>query len=167
MKVQVLEEATYDLADGYRFYEKQAEGGAITFWIRSGLTFILCACTAAFMSYICGYHRLLSKRFPFAVYYRIEYGVTRVRAVLEALGDVPMLYSLQQLVIYAGRIAPEFLRANRSARGISPKLLITVLLCHNSFIKSYLYTYVPNISIDGIFQRQFYFHKSSPFWFFG
>jgi len=26
VKVQVLEEATYDLADGYRFYEKQAEG---------------------------------------------------------------------------------------------------------------------------------------------
>lgn len=26
MKVQVLEEATSDLADGYRFYERQVEG---------------------------------------------------------------------------------------------------------------------------------------------
>ena len=26
MKVQVLDEATADLADGYRFYERQAEG---------------------------------------------------------------------------------------------------------------------------------------------
>ena len=26
MKVQILEEATADLADGYRFYERQTEG---------------------------------------------------------------------------------------------------------------------------------------------
>jgi plasmid stabilization system protein ParE len=83
VKVQVLEEATSDLADGYRFYERQAEGLGDYFldslWsdihslrLYSGVHVIHG-----------GYHRLLSRRFPFAVYYRIESGITRVRAVLD------------------------------------------------------------------------------------
>ena len=87
MKVQVLKEATSDLADGYRFYERQAEGLGAYFldslWsdiqslrLYSGIHVIQG-----------GYHRLLSKRFPFAVYYRIECGVTRVRAVLDCRRD--------------------------------------------------------------------------------
>jgi len=34
-----------------------------------------------------GYHRLLAKRFPFAVYYKIENGVVRVQAVLDCRRD--------------------------------------------------------------------------------
>ncbi len=34
-----------------------------------------------------GYHRLLSKRFPFAIYYRIEGRIARVRAVLDCRRD--------------------------------------------------------------------------------
>jgi hypothetical protein len=30
-----------------------------------------------------GYHRSLSKRFPFAIYYRVEANVVRVRAILD------------------------------------------------------------------------------------
>ena len=30
-----------------------------------------------------GYHRSLSKRFPFAIYYRVEENVVRVRAILD------------------------------------------------------------------------------------
>jgi len=33
-----------------------------------------------------GYHRLLSKRFPFAVYYRVESGIARAKG--DAEGDV-------------------------------------------------------------------------------
>ncbi len=34
-----------------------------------------------------GYHRLLSKHFPFAVYYRVEKGVAQVYAVLDCRRD--------------------------------------------------------------------------------
>lgn len=34
-----------------------------------------------------GYHRMLSTRFPFAVYYRIEHGEAVARAVLDCRRD--------------------------------------------------------------------------------
>ncbi len=87
MRVQVLEEATADLADGFRFYERQAQGlGEYfldTLWsdIQS-LRFYGGIHTIHY-----GYYRLLSKRFPFAIYYRVEDGVARVRAVLDCRQD--------------------------------------------------------------------------------
>ncbi len=87
MRVQVLEEATADLVDGFRFYERQAQGlGEYfldTLWsdIQS-LRFYGGIHTIHY-----GYYRLLSKRFPFAIYYRVEDGVARVRAVLDCRQD--------------------------------------------------------------------------------
>jgi plasmid stabilization system protein ParE len=83
VKVQVLEEATADLADGFRFYDRQAEGFGDYFLdsLWSDIQSLrLCAGVHAVHH---GCHRLLSRRFPFAVYYRIEDGVARVRAVLD------------------------------------------------------------------------------------
>lgn len=34
-----------------------------------------------------GYHRLLSRRFPYAIYYRVENEVARVRAILDCRRD--------------------------------------------------------------------------------
>ncbi len=87
MKVQVLEEAVSDLADGYRFYESQIEGLG-DYFLDSLWSDIHSLCLYGGVHVIhYGYHRLLSKRFPFAVYYRIEDGAARVRAVLDCRRD--------------------------------------------------------------------------------
>nr|VFK01750.1 MAG: hypothetical protein BECKH772A_GA0070896_102393 [Candidatus Kentron sp. H]VFK01844.1 MAG: hypothetical protein BECKH772B_GA0070898_102493 [Candidatus Kentron sp. H]VFK05171.1 MAG: hypothetical protein BECKH772C_GA0070978_102436 [Candidatus Kentron sp. H] len=83
MKIQVLEEATADLAEGFRFYERQAEGLGDYFLdsLWSDIYSLRLYGDVHAIHY--GYYRLLSKRFPFAVYYRIDDGVIRVRAVLD------------------------------------------------------------------------------------
>lgn len=87
MRVQVLDEATRDLADGYRFYEHQAEGLGDYFldsiWSDINALRLYAGVHAVYH----GCHRLLSKRFPFAVYYRIEDRIARVRAVLDCRRD--------------------------------------------------------------------------------
>ena len=87
MRVQVLDEATADLADGFRFYERQADslGNYFLDSLWSDIQSLRIFGGIHAIQY--GYHRLISKRFPFAVYYRIEDGVVRVRAVLDCRRD--------------------------------------------------------------------------------
>jgi hypothetical protein len=72
VRVQVLDEATGDLADGCRFYERQAEGLGEYFLDSLWSDINSLRMYAGVHAVHHGYHRLLSKRFPFAVYYRIE-----------------------------------------------------------------------------------------------
>jgi len=92
MKVQVLEAATADLADGYRFYEQQTDGLGDYFLdsLWSDIHSLRLYGGVHAMHY--GYHRLLSKRFPFAVYYRVEDGVARVRAILDCRRDPDRIF---------------------------------------------------------------------------
>lgn len=83
MRVQVLEEATSDLVDGYRFYERQAEGLGDYFLDSLWSDILSLRLYGGVHAVHHGYHRLLSKRFPFAVYYRVEDGIACVRAVLD------------------------------------------------------------------------------------
>jgi hypothetical protein len=83
VKVQVLDEAAGDLADGYRFYERQAEGLGEYFLDSLWSDIHSLHLFGGIHAIHNGYHRSLSKRFPFAVYYRVENGVARVRAVLD------------------------------------------------------------------------------------
>jgi len=54
------------------------------FWIRSSRILILWVISAGIHPIHCGkYHRLSSKRFPFAVCYRVEDQTARVYAVLD------------------------------------------------------------------------------------
>ena len=83
MKVVVLEEALTDLEDGYRFYERQSAGLG-TYFLDSLWS------DMDSLRFFGGIHplhfgscRMLSKRFPFAVYYRIDAAVVRIRAVLD------------------------------------------------------------------------------------
>jgi hypothetical protein len=87
VKVQVLREAQKDLADGYRFYERQVAGLG-DYFLDSLFSDIdsLQFCGGVHAQHF-GYSRLLSKRFPFAVYYRVESGVARVYAVLDCRRD--------------------------------------------------------------------------------
>lgn len=87
MKIQVLEDATADLADGFRFYERQADGLGEYFLDSLWSDIQSLRLYGGIHAVHNGYHRLLSKRFPYAVYYRVEDGVARIRAVLDCRRD--------------------------------------------------------------------------------
>ena len=87
MKVQILDEATADLADGYHFYERQAAGLGEYFLDTMWSDILSLRLSGGIHSVHNGYHRLLSKRFPYAVFYRVENEVARVRAVLDCRRD--------------------------------------------------------------------------------
>ena len=84
MKVRILDPAEQDFVDGYHFYESQAEG--------VGQYFLDCLYSdidslvlfAGIHRKVFGeFHWLLSKRFPYAVYYTLEEEVAMVHAVLD------------------------------------------------------------------------------------
>ena len=83
MKIVILRSAVEDLDRGYKFYEQKTAGLGDYFMhslfsdIESLLIF------AGIHRKVHGYHRLLSKRFPYAIYYRIEEESIRIRAVLD------------------------------------------------------------------------------------
>lgn len=84
MKIRILSAAARDLIDGYTFYERQAPGiGA--YFLDSLYADIdsLIVSAGIHPVYFGRYHRLLSKRFPFAVYYTLGDQVATVYAVLD------------------------------------------------------------------------------------
>ncbi len=83
MKVQILDEARQDLVDGFRFYESQSEdlGDYFLDSLFSDIDSLQLYAGIHAVYFDC--HRLLSKRFPFAVYYRVENETARVYAVLD------------------------------------------------------------------------------------
>jgi plasmid stabilization system protein ParE len=83
MKIQVLFQALDDLENGYRFYERQAEGVGTYFLDSIWSDIDSLSLYAGIHALHAGYHRLLSKRFPYAIYYRIENDVVQIRAVLD------------------------------------------------------------------------------------
>ena len=68
MKIKILSSASQDLIDGYWFYEKQAEGLG-TYFLDSLFSDIdsLIINAGIHPLHFQKYHRMLSKRFPFAV----------------------------------------------------------------------------------------------------
>lgn len=83
MRIEVLDDAQQDLIKGFRFYEKQERG--------VGTYFLDCLFSdidslqlyAGIHQVVFGYHRCLSKRFPFAIYYTFTGDLIRVQAVLD------------------------------------------------------------------------------------
>jgi len=84
MKIKILSSASQDLVDGYRFYEKQSEGLG-TYFLDTLYSDIDSLAIYGGIHPICfnKYNRSLSKRFPFAIYYRIESNTVLVYAVLD------------------------------------------------------------------------------------
>lgn len=79
MKIQILRAVQQDLINGYRFYEQQAEGLGPYFLdtLYSGIESLVL--NAGIHSVYFGKnYRLLSKRFPFAIFYRVEQQTARV-----------------------------------------------------------------------------------------
>jgi hypothetical protein len=84
MKIEILSQARDDLIEGYWFYEDKEEG--------LGDYFLTCLYSDIESLKIFGgvhakphrhFHRALSKRFPFAIFYTVDDEVVRVRAVID------------------------------------------------------------------------------------
>ena len=88
MKIKILASANQDLIDGYYFYEKQTEGLGAYFLDTLFSDIDSLKIYAGIHSiHLNRYHRLLSKRFPFAIYYRIENDIILIHAVLDCRRD--------------------------------------------------------------------------------
>ncbi|MCP4110826.1 MAG: type II toxin-antitoxin system RelE/ParE family toxin [Desulfobacteraceae bacterium] len=72
MKIRILSSAYNDLKAGRKFYEKQGEGLGEYFFdsLFSDIDSLLLYGGIHLKVY--GYHRLLSKRFPYAIYYKMD-----------------------------------------------------------------------------------------------
>ena len=87
MRLRILELAESDLLEGFRFYERQAAGIG-SFFLES-----LCSDIESLRLFggvhrrVFGFYRLLSKRFPFAIYYRIEGEEIAIWRVLDCRRD--------------------------------------------------------------------------------
>ena len=83
MRIQILPKAREDLVAGCRFYERKVAG--LGNYFRDSLLKDVdaLATNAGVHAKVFGYQRSLSKRFPFAIYYRVDGNVVRVRAILD------------------------------------------------------------------------------------
>ena len=88
MKVRILESASRDLVDGSRFYDRQEEGLG-GYFLDSLFSDIDCLQIYGGIHprHFGAFHCMLSKRFPFAVYYELEQDTAIVYAVLDCRRD--------------------------------------------------------------------------------
>ena len=87
MKIKILPSALEDLSDGYAFYEKQTEGVGDYFYDSLFSDIDSLVLFAGTHRQIHGFYRMLSRRFPYAVYYRINGDVVVVWRVLDLRRD--------------------------------------------------------------------------------
>ena len=87
MRIQILLSAVEDLYAGRLFYEKQGQGlGEYCFdSLFSDIDSL--ALYAGIHPKVFGYHRLLSKRFPYAIYYILDSDLVVVFRVLDLCRD--------------------------------------------------------------------------------
>ena len=87
MKVRVLRPALEDLAAGRQFYDRQQEGVGGYFFDSLFAEIDSLVLYAGIHCIQFGYHRLLARRFPYAVYYRVVEAETVVYRVLDCRSD--------------------------------------------------------------------------------
>lgn len=87
VRIQVLDEAEDDLQEGRRFYERQEAGVGDYFAATLVSDIESLVLFAGIHPQEFGFHRALSKRFPFGIYYLVEESVIRVYAVLDLRRD--------------------------------------------------------------------------------
>ena len=89
MRIEILDEAQQDLLEGFHFYEKVTTGLGSYFLDWSYFLDCLFSDIDSLIIYagihpiVWGYHRSLSRRFPFAIYYGVQTDVVRIHAVLD------------------------------------------------------------------------------------
>ena len=84
MNVKISVDAEADIAEGYWFYERQAQGLGEYFRDCVAADIDSLAFFGGIHEMAYGYHRMLAKRFPFAVYYERQGDAVTVVAVLDA-----------------------------------------------------------------------------------
>lgn len=72
MKIKILASALEDLHAGREFYDKQVEGVGEYFFDALFADIDSLALYAGIHPKFFGYYRLLAKRFPYAIYYKME-----------------------------------------------------------------------------------------------
>jgi plasmid stabilization system protein ParE len=87
VKVEILDEAERDLIEGFRFFEAQEKGLGDYFFDSLSADIDSLRLYAGIHTLHLGHHRLLSKRFPFAVYYEVDGNRVRVNAILDCRRD--------------------------------------------------------------------------------
>jgi len=87
MRIKILSSAVDDLNTGCLFYEKQGEGLGEYFFDSIFSDIDSLQLYAGIHQKFFGYHRLLSKRFPYAIYYTVEQDLILVRRVLDLRRD--------------------------------------------------------------------------------
>ncbi|MFM8951965.1 MAG: type II toxin-antitoxin system RelE/ParE family toxin [Planctomycetaceae bacterium] len=87
MIVSISSDAEADLAEGYWFYERQSPG--LGDYFRSCLIADIDSLSyyGGIHEIALGYHRSLSKRFPFCIYYTVSESMLVVVAVMDARRD--------------------------------------------------------------------------------
>ena len=88
MNIVILPSARDDLADGFQFYENQGEGLGSYFLETLFSDIDSLRLYAGIHSKVFGSHRLLSKRFPYAIYYRKKSETVFIRAILDCRKDL-------------------------------------------------------------------------------
>ena len=83
MIIKILDDAQNDLVEGFYFYEKQSPGLGTLFLDSVFADIDSLLLYAGTHRVVFGSHRCIAKRFPFAIYYRVEDDVLRVRAVVD------------------------------------------------------------------------------------
>lgn len=85
--IQILSDAEIDLEDGKNFYESQERGVGEYFWdcLLSDIESLIIYGGVHRKEY--GYYRMLSKRFPYSIYYDVREEVAYVVAVLPMRRD--------------------------------------------------------------------------------
>jgi hypothetical protein len=84
VRIEILDQAELDLAEGFQFYEEQ-EANLGAYFLTSLFSDL------ESLNFYAGihakpynrYHRLLSKRFPFAIFYTVSEEVVFIHAVLD------------------------------------------------------------------------------------
>ena len=87
MRIRILSLAEADLLDGFRFYEHQDQGVGGYFLESLYSDIESLRLYAGAHRRVFGFHRMLSKRFPFAVYYDVVEVEVRIWRVLDCRRD--------------------------------------------------------------------------------
>jgi plasmid stabilization system protein ParE len=87
MNVRILESAWQDLRQGYAFYEEREPGVGEYFLDQLFSEIDSLSLHAGIHPLRHGCYRMLSRKFPYAVYYNIDQGEAVVRGVLDCRRD--------------------------------------------------------------------------------
>jgi hypothetical protein len=86
-EIITLDEVANDLNDGKAFYDRLAPGLGDYFWDSLMADIESLYLYAGIHNKKLGYHRMISRRFPYAIYYEVKGKVARVIAVLPMRRD--------------------------------------------------------------------------------